>query len=426
MLIFEELKALSLENRSIKVGLVGAGFMGRGIVEVIESTPAMEVVAVSDIDINRAKECFEGIHFINYREIRNSDEGKRINFPEERVVTTNYRLILGLAELDFIIEATGIPEIGAEVAYYSIMNKKNIGMLNIETDVTIGHYLSTFAREKGVVYTVCTGDEPAAIKEIHDFAKALGFTVVTCGKGKNNPLDVTATPDSMKSRAKAMGLNPRILTEFVDGTKTMVEMSCVANACGLTIDRRNMHGPQANVSDLTKIFCLEHEGGILKREGVIEYTIGDVAPGVFAVVRHRGKIVNETLRYLKVGDGPRFLLYRPYHLASVETPVSIALGYLYNKPVLSTSSLPGTEVITYAKKNLERGEYIDHIGGFTVYGGIEIYEKAQKEALLPLGLSEGARLKRDVEKGKPITYSHVELRDSLLLDLRKVQDRLHD
>jgi predicted homoserine dehydrogenase-like protein len=295
MFIYDELKSLEIQNKSIKVGLVGAGFMGQGIVEVMESTPGMVVAAISDINIERAAVSFQAVNFKNFKEIKSAGEARSINFSEERVISSNYRVIPEIDCLDFIIEATGVPEIGAEVAYSSIMNGKHIGMLNVETDVTIGYYLNTLAKKTGTVYTVCTGDEPAAIKEIYDFVKTFGFKVVVCGKGKNNPLEVSATPLTLEKKAENSGLNPRMLTEFVDGSKTMVEMSCVANATGLTIDRRNMHGPRTQVDKLAEVFTLKERGGILMNEGVVDYAIGDIAPGVFVVAKHEGALVNKTL-----------------------------------------------------------------------------------------------------------------------------------
>lgn len=425
MFIYDELKSLEKQNRSIKVGLVGAGFMGQGIVEVMESTPGMVVAAIADINIERAAAGFQAVNFKNFKEIQSAGEAQSINFSEERVISGNYRVIPEIDNLDFIIEATGVPEIGAEVAYYSIMNGKHIGMLNVETDITIGYYLNTLAKKAGSVYTVCTGDEPAAIKEVYDFVKTIGFRVVACGKGKNNPLEVSSTPLTLEKKAEESGLNPRMLTEFVDGSKTMVEMSCVANATGLTIDRRNMHGPRTQVEKLTEVFTLKERGGILMNEGVVDYAIGDIAPGVFVVARHEGAIVNKTLQYLKLGEGPNYLFYRPYHLTNIEVPVSVALGYLYKKPSIAASFPPTTEVITIAKRNLEKGEYIDYIGGFTVYAGLEKHDYAGKERLLPFGLCEGAKLTADVEKGKPVTYDQVEMKDTLILGLRKLQDRLY-
>ena len=425
MFIYDELKSLEIQNRSIKVGLVGAGFMGQGIVEVMESTPGMVVAAIADINIERAAVSFQAVNVTNFKEIKSAGEARSINFSEERVISSNYRVIPEIDCLDFIIEATGVPEIGAEVAYYSIMNGKHIGMMNVETDVTIGYYLNTLAKKIGTVYTVCTGDEPAAIKEIYDFVKTFGFKVIACGKGKNNPLEVSATPLTLEKKAEDSGLNPRMLTEFVDGSKTMVEMSCVANATGLTIDRRNMHGPRTQVDKLTEVFTLKERGGILMNEGVVDYAIGDIAPGVFVVAKHEGALVNKTLQYLKIGEGPDYLFYRPYHLTNIEVPVSVASGYLYKKSSIAASSPPTTEVITIAKKNLERGENIDYIGGFTVYAGLERYDYAAKERLLPFGLCEGAKLTADVEKGKPVTYDQVEIKDTFILGLRKLQDRLY-
>jgi predicted homoserine dehydrogenase-like protein len=413
-------------GRPITVGLVGAGFMGRGIVEVIDIVPGIEVAAVSDIDIRRAAACFEGLGYSKIREIKKGGDVLGAGPGAERIVCADHRLLTKLDGIDFVIEATGDPAVGADVAYSSIMQGKHVGMLNVEADVTVGFFLSSLARRTGVVYTVCAGDEPAAIGELCDFAGTCGFRVVAAGKGKNNPLDVHATPKGLTLNAKTAGLNPRILTEFVDGTKTMVEMSCVANALGLKVDRRNMHGPRVTLEELPEIFSLEKNGGILSREGVVDYAVGDIAPGVFVVVRHSGKIANQTLRYLRIGTGPNYLLYRPYHLTSLEVPRTIAWAVLHGKATIQTSRKPTTEVITIAKRDLKAGDVVDCIGGDTVYGGIENYEKAGEENFLPLGLAVGAQLLVDVQGDYPIRADQVKLQDSLIHQLRKVQDSMHE
>jgi len=418
--LYDELCELENEGRRIRIGLVGAGFMGRGIVELVESCPGMEICAVSDIDIDRARSVFEEAGKTSVTQVKSLDEGNKA--ASECILTDSPRIVTQLESVDMIIEATGDPETGAEVAYFSIMNNKHVGMLNVETDVTIGPLLDRLAKAAGVVYTVCAGDEPAAIKDLCDFARLAGFSIVACGKGKNNPLDVHATPGTLAATAREKGLNPKILTEFVDGTKTMVEMSCVANAVGLTVDRRNMHGPVATKDKLAQVFSLQKDGGILTREGVVDYVVGDLAPGVFAVVRSNGSVQDRIMKYLKIGEGPNYLLYRPYHLTSLEVADSIAWACLYNKPTIAALGTFRTEVITVAKKNLEKGEFIDGIGGFCVRGGIERFDAASK-VLLPLGLSAGARLKKDVENGEALTLGDVEIRDSLLLQLRKIQDR---
>jgi predicted homoserine dehydrogenase-like protein len=423
--IYEDLVRYSSEGRCIRVGLVGAGFMGRGIVEVIEMTPGMTVSAVADIDIERARACFKTPGGFNILEIETPEKAECLDSRSGRVVSSDHRVITSLEHIDMVIEATGKPAVGAEVAATALMHGKHVGMLNVETDATAGYYLNGLARQKGLVYTVCAGDEPAAVKELIDFARTCGFTVIAAGKGKNNPLDRSATPESLSDRAASMGLNPYILTEFVDGSKTMVEMACVANAARLGVDVRNMHGPSANIDELANVFRPEKEHGILKREGVVDFVIGDLAPGVFVVVRHEGPIANETLQYLKVGEGPYYLLYRPYHLTNLELPYSVAWAVLHGKATLATSALPCVEVTTVAKRDLKRGELIDSYGGFTVYGGIENFERARDERLLPLGLSVGSELCEDVSKGSVITYDQVKLHDSPLLTFRKLQDGMH-
>jgi predicted homoserine dehydrogenase-like protein len=423
--VYDDLITRAAEGITIRVGLVGAGFMGRGIVEVLELTPGMHVAAIADVDVARAHACFDQIGVSHVRMVEDEREGRSCDLSVERLICSDHRIVTALEGLDMVIEATGKPEVGARVAFDAIANGKHVGMLNVETDATVGYYLSSQARARGLVYTVCAGDEPAAVKELCDFAHVCGFTVVAAGKGKNNPLDHEATPESLSAQARRVGLNPSILTEFVDGSKTMVEMASVANASGLSVDKRNMHGPVVDIPSMHEVFRPREQGGVLGREGVVEYVIGDLAPGVFVVVRHTGPIANETLRYLKVGEGPYYLLYRPYHLTSLEVPDTVGWAVIHGRPTLACTRPPVTEVITIAKRDLRRGDYVDSYGGHTVYGGIENREQAAKENLLPLGLAVGARLREEVEKGSVVTYDQVELKPSPLLNFRKIQDSMH-
>ena len=425
MLLYNDLISLKDENQ-IRVALVGSGFMGIGITEMVAGTPGMQIVAISDKELSRAYRAFEIVGISNPKVISRKEELSKLDLKNDKIITENYKLIPELENIDIVIEATGIPEIGAEVAYRSIMNHKNIGTLNVETDVTVGYYLAMLAKNSGVVYTVCSGDEPVVIREMYDFFKTLNFDIISCGKGKNNPLDIHATPATLEKTAKTKGLNPRILTEFVDGSKTMIEMCATANSTGLSIDKRNMHGPNANTNEIAKILCKREDGGILDNSGVVDYVIGDLAPGVFIVAKPKGKIAESTLKYLKLGDGPNYLFYRPYHLTSIEVPTSIALAALYGKSSLSCTNTPTTETITISKRDLTRGETIDFIGGYTVYGGIEKFNIARRENLLPLGLSEGAEIIEDIPKDTPIKYNQVRIKESLLSTLRKLQDRMYD
>ena len=172
----------------------------------------------------------------------------------KKVITSDYRIITDMKSIDVMLESTGVPEIGARAALRSARNSQQLAMMNVETDITVGPILNWYAKQKGVLYALAAGDEPAACKELYDFADSLGFTIVAAGKGKNNPLDRYARPDdaAWAKEAARRGLTPNMLIEFVDGSKTMIEMAAVSNATGLVPDVRGMHGPDTNRDELNK------------------------------------------------------------------------------------------------------------------------------------------------------------------------------
>ncbi|MCA1731967.1 MAG: NAD(P)-dependent oxidoreductase, partial [Actinobacteria bacterium] len=287
------LEALEQEGSPIRVGLVGAGQMGRGFISQVAGIPGMEVVAAADMDQERALTAF--------REAGSEPVEGLNGQPDHPAVTADALEIARLAVVDVVVEATGVPEVGARVAYEAIHNGKHVVMLNVESEVTVGAVLQRMARSAGVVYTGSAGDEPGAIMELYDFARSLGFEVVAAGKGKNNPLDISATPESLADEAEHKQMNPKMLASFVDGTKTMVEMAAVANATGFAPDVPGMHGPEETVpARLAEIFSLKEEGGFLSGYGRVDYVRG-IAPGVFVIVRSQDGPVRETLEYLGQG-----------------------------------------------------------------------------------------------------------------------------
>jgi len=422
------LRAREEAGQPIRLALVGAGQMGRGMISQMECMmKGMRATAVADIVLDRVVLAYEeaGVSADNLVVTTDVDVAEEALRKGKRVATTNALLLTRLTPIEVVVEASGVPEVGARVAFHSVLNKKHIVMLNVETDVTVGYILRRLADNAGVVYTVSAGDEPGATKELFDFAEAMGFRIVALGKGKNNPLDREATPDKLAAEAASKKMSAKMLTAFVDGTKTQVEMTALANATGLVPEKRGMHGPVATVEQLPKLFSLKSQGGILEREGVVDYVLGSVAPGVFVVVTTEQKTIIKDLQYLKVGPGPNWVLYRPYHLANLETPLSAARAVLLGETTIATVSKPVAETITVAKKDLKAGEKLDGIGQYTFYGSIEKAEIATQEGLLPIGLAEGSVLKTDVTKGQPITYEQVELDyKSMIVHLRALQDRM--
>ena len=335
---------------------------------------------------------------------------------------------LGLSHpnIDIVIEATGRPAAGAEYGLAALENGKHLVMMNIEADVTIGAYLQDYAAKKGLVYTIGAGDEPSAIMELYDFVTALGLPVIAAGKGKNNPFRPDAVPDQYRREAESRNMNPRLLVEFVDGSKTAAEMGCLANATGLTPDCAGMHGPDCSLENLHKVFCPAQEGGILQNRFCVDFTIGEnVSPGVFVIAEIRRERMRERLSDLKFGDGPYYTFYRPYHLTSLEVPLSAARAFLYGTSDMKPLARPVAEVCALAKRDLKKDEILDCIGETCYRSWLMRIEEARDAQAVPAGLLEKARVMRDVRKGELITRKNVNvITDNRLYEMRQAQDKM--
>ncbi len=422
-----KLKDLDSQNKQIKVALIGAGLMGKGMVSQMSLVKGIEPSLVIDRTLSKAVDAFK-IAGISEENIVKAKTLADINMAMERgkfIACDNIDLASKANLIDVVVDATGRPDAGAKIALDSIENRKHIVMLNVEADMVVGPILSKLAKEAGVVYTGTAGDEPGSVKEIYDFAEVAGFEILAIGKGKNNPIDYDATPDSLRERAKASSLKPSMLTGFVDGTNTMIEMTVMANATGFIPDIRGGHGPEGSANELPGIFSLKEEGGILNKYGIVDYVRG-IAPGVFAIVTSKLPQVHSQMKFLSMGDGPNYILYRPYHLTSLETPITIARAAIQGLATIAPMGKPVCETITLAKKDLKAGEKLDGIGGYTVYGLIDTYQVAKKENLLPIGLiNENTIVNCNVKKGELITYDMVELdTNSNIYKLRELQDKM--
>jgi predicted homoserine dehydrogenase-like protein len=442
-----QLARRAAEENPIRVGIIGAGKFGAGLVAQISRMQGMQVSVIADLDTERARNAYvvSGVPVEDIRSVQKGsgiDDAIRAGRP---AICEDGRAVAEAEQVDVVVEATGVPDVGARLAYHSISQGKHLVMVNVEADVTVGASLRRLADSAGVVYTLVDGDQPGSTMNIVDWARTLGFEIVAAGRGTILYADdPQATPESVPERfgfspetLERRTINLKMFNSFRDGTKAQVEMTALANMTGLPPDVRGMHEPAANLADIPRLFSLQEEGGLLSRHGVVELANSVAADGksmldnplkmgVFVVIRTDHPFIQEDLVDYHVhpgGDGKNFLLYRPYHLVAVAAPISIAKAVLLREPTGSPLPRPVAEVITVAKRDLRQGESIDGGGGYTVLGMCEKAEVARAENLLPLGLSPGARLKQDVAAGSAISYDMVEVdRESFIFKLRQLQD----
>jgi predicted homoserine dehydrogenase-like protein len=286
--------------------------------------------------------------------------------------------------------------------------------------------LKSEADRLGVTYSLGAGDEPSSCMELIEFVSAMGHPIVAAGKGKNNPLNIDAIPDDYEEEARRRHMNVRMLVEFVDGSKTMVEMAAIANATGLVPDRPGMHGPAATLDQLSKVLVPEKDGGVLSRVGVVDYSIGKgVAPGVFVVADMSHPRISERMEDLKMGKGPYFTFHRPYHLTSLEVPLTCARVVLYGKADMVPLAKPVAEVCAVAKKDLKPGDRLDAIGEYCYRAFIMTAGEARQAGAIPCGLLQGGSVTAPIRKGELITSANAApAPGSKIVELRARQDKL--
>ena len=404
MELLEHLKKLDASGKSIRVGLVGCGQMGSGMIHVTTKMPGMVTAAIADIDPKRALDTYRSVGIPQSEIVVSPSAGEAEDAIAKGkfIVTDDALLLTRLENLNGVVEATGNTEIGAKVAWNCILNQKNIVMLNVETDVTVGYFLSRMAKKTGSIYTVAAGDEPAVCKMLYDFSNSIGYEVVCLGKGKNNVIDYSATPESCMEEANSKNMNPHMLASFKDGTKTMVEMAAVSNATGLTPDVPGMHGPKVEYEDLEKVFIPRSEGGILSKKGCVEYSTGQIAPGVFAIVTSDDARIREDMKFVGMGPGPYYRFVRPFHLCNMETPLAMAEAVIYGETTVVAKNMV-SEVVAMAKRDLKPGDMVAGIGSADVFHRIYTYQDAKKNKGIPMGVAPGGKVIKEIRKGEMLT-----------------------
>ncbi len=438
-MISVKLERRKAEGNPIRVGWVGAGRMNTGAICQTDSMIGIVNAIICDIKVEMAVRAYE-INGVKRGDIvitNNPGEANDAINKGKPAVTETFEILPELS-IDCVVGGTGIPEIGAQVAFRSIQGGKNVILLNVETDVVIGPILHHMAENAGVIYSVSSGDEPGLITELVDRWGGLGLEVVAVGKSPVSlaKMDRYATPDTVEEDGRILDINPEILVTFRDGTKTSIEMSCISNATGLIPDIRGMHGPAAGIQDIAKLFCLKSEGGLLNKRGVVDYArplllpdgsvdfVNSVSPGVFVLLRTQHPQLKRDLEYWNViHSGDYYTFYTPYHLASNELPLSIVWAVEDHEPTVVPRFGLLSEVVGAAKFDIKTGTIIKN--NYMMYALNELADTAKKDDSVPFGLLEGAALIKDIKKDQIVTYDSIAPKvDSMLYHLRMLQDKV--
>ncbi len=418
-----KLAELEKNNTPIRVGLIGAGTAARSFAnQLLKMRNGMRLSAIANRRVSQAQKLLDECGTSDTVEPQTQIDFDIAVGQEKVAVTNNSRFIYESNVIDVVVEATGTIEYAAHIVLSAIQNKKHVVLINAELDTTLGPILKVYADKANVVYTQADGDQPAVLANLYREVKLLGLTPVLAGNIKSL-IDPYRTPATQKNWATANSQKPYIATTFADGTKISQEMATVANAIGFKVGKRGMHGPKcAHVTEAQNLYDVAK----LKQQGLVDYLLGaEPSFGVFILAINDDPIRKQYLKMYKMGEGPLFTFYRPYHLSGLEAPLSVARAFLYNDAALAPTAGPICDVIAVAKKDLKKGEVLDGIGGFTVYGVIENAPIVKHENLLPIGLSAECIMARAVSKDTPITYADVILPKNRLADkLRGEQEQV--
>ena len=408
----------------IRVGLVGAGFMGRGIaLQILTATPGMELVAVSNRTLAPARDAFVAAGIDTPRVVESVAELEQAIHEGSPAITDDGLLLAETEGIDAIVEVTGSVEFGAQVVLRAIEHGKHTILMNAELDGTLGPILKVRADRAGVIYTNADGDQPGVMMNLYRFVKGIGVKPVLCGniKGLHDP---HRNPTTQEGFARTWGQNPRMVTSFADGTKISFEQAIVANATGMGVAKRGMHGFEVEtgtrIEDAARLFDpVELEEG----NGIVDYVVGaSPGPGVFVLGMHPHPTQQHYLNLYKLGEGPLYCFHTPYHLCHFEVPATIARAVDFGDAALAPAGHMQVEVVASAKVDLKTGDELDGFGGYLAYGLAENAEAARAEQLLPIGLTEErCRIIRPVAKDEVLTYDDVELPGDRLCDRLRIE-----
>jgi predicted homoserine dehydrogenase-like protein len=402
----------------VRVAMVGAGFMGRGIaLQILTAVPGMELVAIANRHVEKARDAYALGGADDVRLVESAGELEQAIGDGRPAVTDDALLVADAEQVDAVVEVTGTIELAARVTLAAIEAGKHVVLMNAEVDGTVGPILKTYADRAGVVLTNADGDQPGVQMNLYRFVRGIGVRPVLCGniKGLHDPY---RNPTTQEGFARRWGQNPQMVTSFADGTKISFEQAIVANATGMRVARRGMLGPTVDagtpIEEAVRVFPAEE---LIAGPGVVDYVVGAApGPGVFVLGTHDEPTQRHYLNLYKLGEGPLYCFYTPYHLCHFEVPNTVARAVCFGDAAVAPAGPPQVEVVAATKVDLAAGEAIDGLGGYKTYGLAENADTAAEERLLPIGLAEGCRLKREVPRDAVLTYDDVEVPEGRLSD----------
>ena len=424
MIIVDRLLAeRAAEGRPVRVGMLGAGFMAKGIAnQIVNSTPGMELVAIANRTPSRAEAVYAEAGVEETTAVSSPAEVEAAVEAGRCAVTDDPLALTRAGSIDCLVEVTGAVEYSADAILDAIEHGKHVVSMNAEVDGTVGPILDVYARRAGVILTASEGDQPGVQANLVRFVKGIGLRPLLVGniKGLQDPY---RNPTTQEGFAKQWGQNVHMVTSFADGTKISYEQAIVANAFGFRVAQRAMLGidHRGHVDELTKLYDYDQ---LVEWGGIVDYVVGSLpSPGVFVLADHDDPKQRHYLNLYKLGEGPLYSFYIPYHLCHFEVPSTVARAVLLDDPVMRPDAGPCVDVAAVAKEALGEGDLIDGLGGYKTYGVAENYAVARDERLLPIGLAEGCKVVRPVEKDQVLTYDDVEVPEGRTADrLRAEQD----
>ncbi len=411
-----KLKERELNNDPIKVGLIGAGEMAKGLLnQIMNHTPGMTVKATYSRNLDKAKEIYKVAQINDYEIVNSEQDFNNAIESNKHIITQNIDFLINCDAIDILVDMTGSIEFSTQLTLDAFNKKKDVLSFNAELDATIGPILKYKADEAGVKYSVADGDQPGVTLNLYRFVKGMGLTPLVCGNIKSI-LDEYRTPATQENFANSWGMSAVMATNFVDGTKVSLEQACIGNATRMRVAKRGMNGFESkeHIDNLTKFYDVDQ---LKEMGGVVDFVVGpSPGPGVFVYATTDDPHVIKYLDYCKLGKGPLYSFYTPYHLLFFEIPFSIARMVDFGDIILASDGGPLVEVITIAKTDLRQGDIIDGYGGFKSFGICENSDIARNENLLPIGLAGGCKVLRDIPKDQALTFDDVELPEGRLCD----------